>query len=188
MDPFVEKEMSERIGKRESDGGAPTDAIVVDDEATWLPLDSSWDDAAEEHVPVNIEEYIPVVGDLPTQLHPAVSVGMRHVSSCYFSIQSGASEASNSVADLLSLLEETNMMEDTTMNDSGKNENVDNEEVQSVRWNASDVLYHDIMMHVFTFLDAPALAAFSETGRRPNFECFYFLQLQLQRAALVDST
>jgi hypothetical protein len=42
-------------------------------------------------------------------------------------------------------------------------------------------------MHVFTFLDAPSLAAFSETARRPNFEVFYFLQLQLQRALLVAS-
>eukprot|EP00978_Attheya_sp_CCMP212_P034797 scaffold147951_cov59-Attheya_sp.AAC.1 len=44
--------------------------------------------------------------------------------------------------------------------------------------NAAHVLYHDIMMHVFTFLDAHSLAAFSETARRPNFE------LQLQRALL----
>jgi hypothetical protein len=39
-------------------------------------------------------------------------------------------------------------------------------------------------MSVFSFLDATSLAAFSETGRRPNFECFYFLELQLQRALL----
>jgi hypothetical protein len=180
--------MNENVGKRASDGGAPRDATsLVEEEATWLPLDCSWDDATEQHGYGNIEENAPVIGDLPAQLHPAVSLGMRRVSSCYFSIQSGASDASNSVADLLSLLEETSMMEDTIMDDSRHNENVDNEESQSVRWNASDVLYHDIMMHVFTFLDAPALAAFSETGRRPNFECFYFLQLQLQRAALVDS-
>jgi hypothetical protein len=42
------------------------------------------------------------------------------------------------------------------------------------------------MMHVFTFLDGTSLAAFSETAKRPNFECFHFLQLQLQRAMIVD--
>lgn len=52
----------------------------------------------------------------------------------------------------------------------------------------ADLLYHDILMHVFTFLDAPDLTAFSETARRPNFECFYFLQLQLQRALLLGDS
>jgi hypothetical protein len=50
---------------------------------------------------------------------------------------------------------------------------------------ASNVLYHDILMHVFTFLTAPSLANFSQTARRPNFEVFYYLQLQLQRALVV---
>ena len=36
-------------------------------------------------------------------------------------------------------------------------------------------------MTVLGFLDAGSLAAFSET----NFECFYFLELQLQRALLI---
>jgi hypothetical protein len=49
---------------------------------------------------------------------------------------------------------------------------------------ASNLLYHDILMHVFTYLDATDLTAFSETARQPNFEVFYFLQLQLQRALL----
>jgi hypothetical protein len=112
-------------------------------------------------------------------------MGMRRVSSCYFSIKS--SEASNSVADLLSLWEESNMMEESSEEQDGAQ--VDEEtRSQSVKLNASDILYHDIMMHVFTFLDAKALAAFSETAKRPNFECFYFLQLQLQRAMIVDSS
>jgi hypothetical protein len=60
---------------------------------------------------------------------------------------------------------------------------------RSTDWNEAscDLLYHDILMHVFTFLDAKDLVAFSETARRPNFECFYFLQLQLQRALLLDN-
>ena len=51
-------------------------------------------------------------------------------------------------------------------------------------WNAVDVLCHDIMMHVLSFLPTSSIAAFSETARRPNFECFYFLQLQLEHASL----
>lgn len=61
----------------------------------------------------------------------------------------------------------------------------DGQDAEDVKLNAADVLYHDIMMHVFSFLDAQSLSAFSETARRPNFECFYFLQLQLQRALLI---
>ena len=155
----------------------------------WLRLDDSWE---QEEYLEGLNDSSPVVGTLPAQLHPAVSMGMRRVSSCYFSIQS-ASEASNSVADLLSLFEESSMMEDAATT-SERHDSATLDEFtanqahsQSVKWNASDVLFHDIMMHVFSFLDAPALAAFSETGRRPNFECFYFLQLQLQRAMLVDS-
>jgi len=51
-------------------------------------------------------------------------------------------------------------------------------------WNAVDVLCHDIMMHVLSFLPTSSLSAFSETARRPNFECFYFLQLQFERATI----
>lgn len=98
---------------------------------------------------------------LPKQLHPAVSMGMRRVASCYFSMN--GSDASNSVADLFSLL---------------------NEEQQHEDQEGLDILYHDILMHVFTFLDANSLCQFSQTARRPNFECFYFLQLELQRALL----
>jgi len=49
----------------------------------------------------------------------------------------------------------------------------------------SEFLLHDVLMNVFPYLDANSLAAFSVTGKRPNFECFYFLELQLQRALLM---
>lgn len=101
------------------------------------------------------------VTSLPKQLHPAVSIGMKRVASCYFSMN--GSEASNSVADLFSLW---------------------NEEHQHEGQEGLDILCHDILMHVFTFLDASSLSQFSQTARRPNFECFYFLQLELQRALL----
>ncbi|KAL3940927.1 MAG: hypothetical protein SGARI_000790, partial [Bacillariaceae sp.] len=51
--------------------------------------------------------------------------------------------------------------------------------------NAEDVLYHDILVNVFEFLDAQSLKTFSETARRCNYEVFYYLQLQLQQALLV---
>lgn len=119
---------------------------------------------------------------LPPQLHPAVALGVQRVSSCYFSL---GSERESSVADLLSQLgddnseakmngqQETNHGSATTIRNSYRNDD------------GADILYHDILMNVFTFLDAPSITAFSETARRPNFEVFYFLQLQLQRALLV---
>jgi hypothetical protein len=149
---------------------------------------------------------------LPPQLHPSVSLGMRRVSSCYLSIHN--SEGSNtSVEDLLSLWEDaataavpavgTHAIDKTTaaFKDDDTNQlpaaatalasqtlfsqnNNNNNNNNSGNDTSCDVLYHDILMHVFTFLDAKDLAAFSETARRPNFECFYFLQLQLQRALL----
>jgi len=96
----------------------------------------------------------------PKQLHPAVSIGMKRVSSCYFS--QGSDE---SVADLLS-----QFGDDST------------EEAKD----CALLLFHDVLTNVFTFLDASSLAAFSQTARRPNFEVFYFFQLQLQRALLVN--
>jgi hypothetical protein len=36
--------------------------------------------------------------------------------------------------------------------------------------NAADVLYHDILIHVFASLDDPSLAFFTEMARLPNFE------------------
>jgi hypothetical protein len=115
---------------------------------------------------------------LPPQLHPAVSLGAQRVSSCYFSL---GSERENSVADLLS-----QFGDDTTSVDASGHEN-HNATTRNNHYSndGADILYHDILMNVFTFLDAPSITAFSETARRPNFEVFYFLQLQLQRALLV---
>ncbi|CAB9515075.1 Ankyrin Repeat Protein [Seminavis robusta] len=112
------------------------------------------------------------VDSLPPQLHPAVSLGIRRVSSCaYFSLQGSIDNANNyaSELDLYSLSSEV----------IGANKS-DNTAA------AADILYHDILMVVLTYLDAESLAAFSETARRANFEVYYFLQLQLQRALLED--
>jgi hypothetical protein len=103
-----------------------------------------------------------LVDCLPPQLHPAVSLGIHRVSSCaYFSLQGSCDGG----LDLYSLSSEV------VKGDGGA---------------AADWLYHDILMVVMTFLDAKSLAAFSETARRSNFEVYYFLQLQLQRALLDD--
>ncbi|KAL3944769.1 MAG: hypothetical protein SGBAC_001140 [Bacillariaceae sp.] len=116
----------------------------------------------------------------PPQLHPAVSLGMQKVSSCYFSI--GSYE---SMADLLSSKDDA--YNNTTRQDMDLASN-DGDNRSTIQFDATrdDLLYHDILMNVFTYLDAQSLASFSETARRPNFEVFYFLQLQLQRSLLVD--
>ena len=52
------------------------------------------------------EVTVNLIDNIPPQLHPAVSMGMRRVSSCYFSVHSeGSNNNRNSLVDLLSLLE-----------------------------------------------------------------------------------
>ena len=128
-------------------------------------------------------ENLTLIDNIPPHLHPAVSLGMRRVSSCYFSVRS---EGSNSVADLLSLLDE---QEHSSKGDKkGANEVESSGDPSHFKdsWSSSssELLYHDILMNVFTYLDAPSLSAVSETTRKLNFEVFYFLELQLQRALI----
>ena len=107
-------------------------------------------------------------------LPPASSVpvgGMRRVSSCYFSIASGLSDAPPHGA-----------------HSAGNSPNPSSHGTHALSYEGrgpSEFLLHDVLMNVFAYLDADSLAAFSGTGRRANFECFYFLELQLQRALLV---
>ncbi|CAJ1949398.1 unnamed protein product [Cylindrotheca closterium] len=124
----------------------------------------------------------------PSSLHPAVSMGMHKVSSCYFSI--GSHE---SMADLLSSKQQQQQQQDDAYTscqffDLSSDDHGDSRTIpfDSTSQGGDDLLYHDILMNVFTYLDAQSLASFSETARRPNFEVFYFLQLQLQRSLLVD--
>lgn len=109
-------------------------------------------------------------GDMALDLSSVFPVGgMRRVSSCYFSICSNISS------------------DDQNLNDNcnrGCDSPFPSVDDAATAGTTGDYLYHDILMNVFTYLDAASLAAFSETGRRPNFECFYFLELQLQRALL----
>ena len=131
-----------------------------------------------------------LIDKIPSSLHPAVSMGMRRVSSCYFSVKS---EGSNSVVDLLSLLDEREN-NDLMFSDGEQKSAALEDEEETFKdapshgtWSpssSSDLLYHDILMNVFTYLDAPSLSAVSETARRLNFEVFYFLELQLQRALI----
>lgn len=92
-----------------------------------------------------------------------INPSLVKISSCYFSIVT--SDAA-SVNDLLSLLDEhTEKAEESTSN---------------------EILYQDVMMHVLSFLELDDLAAFSETSKTSNYECFYYLQHQLQRASLKE--
>lgn len=118
--------------------------------------------------------------NLPPQLQPAVSLGVKRVSSCYFSLGS----EQGSIEDLLSHFnDESDAAGISTEKNKGKNTRKTIRLTQEMARDA-DILYHDILMNVFTFLGAPSLAAFSETAKRPNYEVFYFLQLQLQRSLL----
>jgi len=131
------------------------------------------------------------IAPLP-QLHPAVSLGMQTVSSCYFSIVSneGTGSIEGSMGDVVW---GNNNKDDTYKTCCDLDNDTDNDVInRSIQFDTSDssddILYHDILMNVFTYLDAQSLASFSETARRPNFEVFYFLQLQLQRSLLVDAS
>lgn len=209
---------------------------------------------------------------LPSQLHPAVSLGMHRASSFYFSV-SDDFDTSNSMADLLSLLTTnddesvhnnstfikpvlntatsttsttstaTTVPHSTLSSKNGDNDkaievvepssssydptvtansshdsssiratcsSIDKENsaaddrigsdetsisaggnknvITEMELSKSSLLYHDITMHVLTFLDAHSLASFSETAKQPNFDCFYFLQLQLQRSLVLATS
>ena len=132
--------------------------------------------------PSSSARLLPPVVDIPPQLHPAVSLGVRRVSSCYFSLGS-----QDSMADLLSQFGDGNQQRNNTVRDDASGI------FSASTWMdgshaAEDVLYHDILMNVFNFLDAQSLKTFSETARRPNYEVFYYLQLQLQQALLVGDS
>jgi len=122
----------------------------------------------------------PIYFDMPPQLHPACSMGVRRVSSCYFSLAS-----SNDNQSMTGLLPQTpEKSQDGIAHVENKHKMQGNE--SNPINNPVDLFYHDILMHVFTFMDPSSLLSFSETARRPNFEVFYFLQLQLQQALLLD--
>mmetsp|Transcript_6179 Transcript_6179/g.14316 ORF Transcript_6179/g.14316 Transcript_6179/m.14316 type:complete len:695 (+) Transcript_6179:70-2154(+) len=116
--------------------------------------------------------------EMPPQLHPACSIGIQKVSSCYFSLASANNH--ESMSDLLSQLGDTTH--------ETKVEEKTNEKENFLIDNSEDIFYHDVLMQVFTFLDAKSLLCFSETARRSNFEVFYFLQLQLQQSLLLDNS
>jgi len=145
-----------------------------------LPLSASQPrlrDSFVTHIPIqSTSESHPPVFEMPRQLHPAVSLGVQRVSSCYFSLRS-----QESMADLLS------QFGDNSNHSREEGEYCTNASSRDWFLKSEDVLYHDILMEVFNWLDLPSLCAFSETARRPNFEVFYYLQLQLQQALLIGS-
>jgi len=121
--------------------------------------------------------------------------GMRRVSSCYFSIASNLSSSNDDNhhqhhhhSTYHSPFVTPNPSYHSRHNHhvtSGHSHHQHYDALSFDGRNASEFLQHDVLMNVFSFLDAHSLAAFSETARRPNFECFYFLELQLQRALLM---
>jgi hypothetical protein len=117
--------------------------------------------------------------DMPPQLHPACSAEVRRVSSCYFSLAS-----SNDNQSMIDLLSPPGDSHGTLSSNENKIE-IEGNKIEPID-DSVDLFYHDILMQVFTFLDPNSLLCFSETSRRPNFEVFYFLQLQLQQALLLD--
>jgi len=48
--------------------------------------------------------------------------------------------------------------------------------------NMVDELYHEVMFNIFSYLSANDLVSFSVAARRPNFDCFYYLQLKIEDA------
>ena len=160
------------------------------------------------------QDLLPLFDDMPSQLHPAVSLGMQRVSSCYFSLGSredsindfdellwsqlgggggesgegygnqhldGSSRPSGGIVAAAAAGGQSSAgrccVSTTTSSSSRRQQHEEEVEIDVV-------LYHDILMNVFAFLDVTSLARFSETCRRTNFEVFYYLQLQLQQALL----
>lgn len=170
---------------------------MVDDNNSTTDGWSYWDDMEDDSTSAGVvgtptgvttAAATPASLQLPPQLHPAVSLSVRRMSSCYFSISSSSSsieQRNSSTTDLRSPLWDES--------DGGVVGIVQNSHIDCSSSSSSDdavggdadLLYHDILMNVFAYLDTKDLAAFSETARRSNFECFYFLQLQLQRALLL---
>lgn len=151
--------------------------LLVEEEKKEQDDDFDWALGLDEQSSFENDASVTLVDSLPPQLHPAVSLGMKRVSSAYFSLQGSYC----SEADLYSLSSAECYHQQYYHHHAGQGETCAATQVDA-NW-----LYHDIIMHVFTFLDARDLANFSETARRSNFECFYFLQLQLQRALLVEN-
>lgn len=121
---------------------------------------------------------------------------LHKVSSCYFSVQS--SEAgSDSVADLLSILEET--FEEANETLSLPSPPIHSDEQEEIATSAGssfshmpqatttttssyDGLYPEIVMHIFTYLEVNDLAACSETSQSFNHQVAKYLTFHLQQA------
>ena len=147
----------------EGDEAAPTppagemEAVALNNHSQHSSIDEDWSVTFEGGK-------VEPSGEIPQMVSfEGGEAEMRRVSSCYFSVRS---EERGSVADLLSLLELEGGAADAIT--------------------ANIFLYHDILMNVFVYLDAPSLRAVSETTRRLNFEVYYFLELQLQRALIPE--
>ncbi|KAL3823133.1 hypothetical protein ACHAXA_006463 [Cyclostephanos tholiformis] len=133
-------------------------------------------------------------------INPPVG-GIRRVSSCYFSIASSCcivNEGNDNGDDdndrWRHQRHHRHRHDHTSSSDSlslisGRTRTTGNGAVGAVgdesENNHDFLLDHDVLMTVLSYLDGRSLANFSETARWPNYEAFYFLELQLQRALLI---
>jgi len=105
--------------------------------------------------------------------------GLRRVSSCYFSLAEshhGLSHQSLSTLCADAAIEDYSA-DYATNNNNNNDENLD---IFLLR-----LFHNDVLMNVLLYLDVAELANFSLTTKRYNYECFHFLELQLQRATLL---
>jgi len=167
-----ENDWSEHVSLLEDE-----DRYETPPQAPWFPGDRQHKQLASPSSTSTTRKSISL--EMPPQLHPACSLGVWRVSSGYFSLAS--SNNNDSMTDLLSQLGDNghDVLGGESKTGGNNNESIDC---------SVDVFYHDILMQVFTFLDPNSLLCFSETARRPNFEVFYYLQLQLQQALVLDQS
>jgi hypothetical protein len=176
-----EKEIIRMVIPPNSEADASLDDWFVEGACQSLPYEKEMTQQQQQQQ----QHHDDIIDHIPPQLHPAVSMGMRRVSSCYFSVRSEGSVGS--MADLLSLLEEEGDHHPTsttsTANVEGSQDNKTDRTTLSSS-SSESLLYHDILMNVFEFMDAESLRAVSETSRQMNCEVYHFLSLQLQSALI----
>lgn len=108
---------------------------------------------------------------------------MRRVSSGFFSVGSMGS-TTGEISDGAKI---ATSLPPTTTDDNSTRYPPQNMDPPVVTCNAVDVLYHDIMMNVLSYLPLQDLSSYSQTAKRPNIDCHDYLKLQLELALLLPT-
>lgn len=139
------------------------DAVTCDEGDVAVVTHHSNDINANNNHPNYEYDYVPVGG-------------LRRVSSCYFSLaESHHGLSHQSLSTLCADAAIDGYSDNATTEDNDENLDI-----------LLRLLFHnDIFMNVLLYLDVTELANFSLTTKRYNYECFHFLELQLQRATLL---